>query len=282
VINYYSGSYYYFYCGFWPYYYGMIESYYYGWSCGIYVDYFYGYYYDYSIFSDDAVSIWTSEAANEAGSIDSVTSTESAQQAAESALGVPIGGGPLAEYFGPEGEHGAPDVDKGRETFWLIVWLAKLFPGDVWMEEAPPQAAAPDTIYVTGHKVFGLFGPIHTALAYGYGVLPGGLPLDTISAAPGPVKLVGPWLNKKGQTDGLKDEGANMLLGSVTGTTWPVLAAGDGAYVNNDLLYLAFPFGNTYNSNGYVSGLIQAKFGTSTVNLNQFIGAGNPVPANKF
>ena len=59
----------------------------------IYVEYFYGYYYDYSIFSEDALAIWTSEAANQAGTVGSVQSTETAQQAAESTLGVPIGGG---------------------------------------------------------------------------------------------------------------------------------------------------------------------------------------------
>ena len=140
----------------------------------------------------------------------------------------PIGGGPLHEFFGPDGAYGEPDVDRGRETFWLILWLAKIFPGDVWMEEAPPQQdPVMETIYVTGHKIFGMFGPIHTALQY-RGTFSFGL-TDMISAAPGPNKVLGPYLNKKAQGVAEVDECTNMLLGTVSNTNWLLLFDGDNA-----------------------------------------------------
>ena len=57
---------------------------------------------------------------------------------------------------------------------------------------------------------------------------------------------------------------------------------------DNDLPYTPTGYatanvnGNQYNSNGYVRGLIEAAGGTSTVNFNDYVGGGHPVPKQEF
>jgi hypothetical protein len=54
------------------------------------------------------------------------------------------------------------------------------------------------------------------------------------------------------------------------------------ANYDDDLRYALFPTAGSYNSNGYVRGVIDATGGVTTANLAAFVGGNQPVPASKF
>jgi hypothetical protein len=262
---------------------GVLDDIYYSFPipCVMGVVYISGSYWDYRGLSEQAVSMWLNEKANREGTATDAISTQKAQEAAESVIGVQIGGSPVEEIFGPDAEHANPDVRRGLETFWSILGIARANSTEVQTEEAPQQGPlSAGTVYLTGHHVFGLgILPLHTALQLG------GTPL-TLSAISSPLPIVGPFLKKR--TAPLA-ELMNMRLGTISDGSPAALyclelAAAHSNY-DDDLLYLAFPFGLFYNSNGYINGLIQHTGGIlspTTLSMSNFVGGAHAVPSVKF
>lgn len=135
-------------------------------------------------------------------------------------------------------------------------------------------------MYVTGHR-FGGIGPYHTAIEYDDGT---GRP-TTLSAEGIDDKLTS---NPNRPTD---IPAKNITLGTVTppagvspGEYFSALRAADSQYCDcfdYDVFPGALP-GTGYNSNSYVSGLIRATGGVPSVNLGNYYGGGNPLPAGAF
>ena len=147
----------------------------------------------------------------------------------------------------------------------------------------------PGKIYITGHRV-GKVGPYHTAIEYD-----DGSGAQWISAGPegtsleGFEKLVGGVGNA---VNGIRPTDApalNITLGEVTPPSgmsaseyFNVLTTAAANY-SNPVDYDMFPgISNSYNSNSYVSGLLNATGGTSSVNMSGFVGGGKPLPKEHF
>jgi hypothetical protein len=271
----------YFYC--WPTFSGMLSDYYYGsWYCVVYYNYYSGYYWDYTAFSDEAVALWSNDEGLQADRIDETESTEGAQEAAEEALEVEIGGWPMEEEFGSEGEHTDSDIRRGLETFWAILGIGRANAQEVETDEAPPQTARLfDVVYITGHPVFG-FLPTHSALEY----TSASTATTTISAAPYPAPMVGPFLRSDINRP---SDRYNMVLGTVIdpgnpipALYWAELIEADSRYDDQLGYHPSNPGGSLYNSNGYTNGLIIATGGNPSINMNRLVGASHPVPASEF
>jgi len=140
-------------------------------------------------------------------------------------------------------------------------------------QQLAQNGRAPGKIYVTGHRV-GKVGPYHTALEYHDGTLP-----QWISAGPqgksveGFERLVGGVGTERNLVRISDAPKRNRTLGIVTppkGMTtngyFNVLIEAAGNYTNS-VDYDLFPgISNSYNSNSYVSGLLNAT-GAERVNL---------------
>jgi hypothetical protein len=151
------------------------------------------------------------------------------------------------------------------------------------------KGRTPGNIYVTGHRV-GKVGPYHTALEYDDGT-----GVQWISAGPegtsleGFEKLVGGVGN---ESNGLRRTD-RPILNKALGVVAPPKGVSAGEYFNtlttaignysNPVDYDMFPgIFNSYNSNSYVSGLLNATGGTSSVNMSGFVGGGKPLPKEHF
>lgn len=282
TLSWFEGTYEYYYCSWLPGYGGgVIEGNNYSgtWDCYGGMQPYYGYHEDYTGFSAPGVAIWTMEEGYRTGAVSDAISTEQAQEAAEEVLGVEIGGWPMEEVLGPTGEHTNPNVRRGLETFWAILGAARANAQEVQTDEAPPQTARFfNQVYITGHRVLGIFGT-HTALEFTSEILPS----TTISAGLAGGLLVSQ-INRPSDRH-------NMTVGTVNDPGNPVAAAyfaellaADENYDDN-LIYVATPDPfepNTYNSNGYTRGLVLATGGETTVDWSSFPGAYRPVPAAAF
>ena len=281
TLEYFSGTFPYYYCSYSYGYSGIIDHPYEGgWVCTTYFIYVSGYYWDYSEFDGRAVVIWSNERGVEAGSYSASQSVESAQYAAEGVLGVGIGGWPMEEIFGTDGEHMDPDIRRGLETAWAIFGIARANAQEVETEEAPSQTARSfNTIYVTGHRVAG-FLPTHLALSF----VSGSVPLTTISAA----GMYSNGFNRLVSNLNRPTEIFNFTLGIVDpccgqdpGLLFAAMLNADGNY-DDDLLYHVSGLHPYYNSNGYVHGLVNAVSGYTSVDFNRFVCGSHPVPASEF
>jgi RHS repeat-associated protein len=154
---------------------------------------------------------------------------------------------------------------------------------------AQQKGRIPGKVYVTGHRV-GTFGPYHTALEYDDGI-----GVQWISAGPegtsleGFEKLVGGVGN---ESNGLRRTD-RPILNKALSVVAPPKGVSAGEYFNtlttavgnysNLVDYDMFPgISNSYNSNSYVSGLLNATGGTSSVNMSGFVGGGKPLPKEHF
>ena len=145
--------------------------------------------------------------------------------------------------------------------------------------QAAAEIRRAEKIYVTGHRV-GKAGPYHLAIEY------------TDDSGPH-------WISA-GPEDGLLVSGQDLqrptdkpVLNVTIGEVSPPNGVSVSDYFQElqkvDLQYCdcvdydLFPrLMDSYNSNSYVSGLIQATGGTSTVNLSNFVGGAKPLPHNFF
>jgi hypothetical protein len=239
-----------------------------------------GYYQDYSQFSSAAVTISDSSANADSGQTSTTAAVDAIDQAAEGVLKTAIGGWGMEEVLGPTGEHTNPDARRAMEVFWSILGIGRADAAEVTTRSAPSQTPRTfGTIYVTGHHVFGL-GPIHTAIEY----TSTARPTTTVSAGPeGALPYLVSRINRPTDISAL-----NMVLGTVSDPQSPSAEAyfaelllADTNY-DDDLRYALFPAAGSYNSNGYVRGIIDATGGVSTANLAGFVGGSQPVPASKF
>jgi len=249
-------------------------------SCFWVFQYLVGYYMDYTVFAGAAVAAWLAEQSIQAGQVSPSDGLDDIEDSAESVIGVEIGGWPMEEVLGSSGEHTNPNVRRGLEIFWAIIGIGTANAQEVETDEAPSQTARSfDQVYITGHHVFG--GPTHTALEY----TSTSVPRTTISAGPewvdGALRLV--------SRTNRASEFANFTVGTVSDPGNPIAALylaellnADSNYDDN-LMYQAFPSPPvTYNSNGYVHGLLNATGGIPSVNLNNFVGGDGPVPTSAF
>jgi RHS repeat-associated protein len=169
--------------------------------------------------------------------------------------------------------------------------MGQLYSGEqmAGAERDAQKGRTPGKIYVAGHRV-GKVGPYHTALEYDDGT-----GVQWISAGPegtsleGFEKLVGGVGNEVNGIRATDAPGLNKTLGVVTppkgmsaGEYFNTLTTAAGNY-SNSVDYDMFPgVSNSYNSNSYVSGLLSATGGASSVNMSGFVGGGKPLPKENF
>jgi hypothetical protein len=253
------------------------------WDSGCVAVYQYvtGYYQDYSAFSSAAVAIANAEANAAGGQTSPTAAVDAIDRAAEGVFKTPIGGWGMEEVLGPTGEHTNPDARRALEVFWAILGAARADAQEVPTVEAPPQNLRTfGTVYVTGHRIFGL-GPIHTAVEYTSVYTP----QTTISAGPeGALPYLVSRVNRPSDVAAL-----NMVLGTVSDPQNPSAESyfaellGADARYSDDLWYKAIPvLPGQYNSNSYVRGIIDATGGVPTINLSILVGGDRPVPMSKF
>jgi hypothetical protein len=241
----------------------------------------YGYYPDYSQFAGAAVSVASTADKVADGQLSASAGIDEIDRAAEGVFKIQIGGWGMEQVLGSTGEHTDPNVRRALEVFWAILGAARANAAEVPTVEAPPQVPrAFDVVYLTGHHLFGV-GPLHTALEYTSAVRA----TTVISAGPkGAVPNLVSELNRVSDLAPL-----NMTLGTVSDPGNPLAAsyflellATDAKY-DDDLLYAAVPvLPGVYNSNSYVSGLLNATGGVPTIDMNAFVGGGKPVPVSEF
>ena len=157
------------------------------------------------------------------------------------------------------------------------------------MNRYAPIPRVPGTIYITGHRV-GIFGPYHTAIEYD-----DGNGARWISGGPEGYGFEGHKYLVGGIGDGINGirptdmPALNILIGEVqppsgmsSGDYFNSLMSAANAY-NSSIDYDLFPgISNSYNSNSYVAGLIQATGGASNVNLSDYVGGSKPLPKSNF
>ncbi len=178
-----------------------------------------------------------------------------------------------------------------QKPLWAI--LDDPPPAD-WQPPVPVQSAASEVskqpeLTVTGHSVLGV-GPTHTAIQY----TPQNGQTEWISAGPDGGRLqsgVGA-LDNSNKPIGQRPTDApqkNIRLGRITppqgmraAEYWKRLKLLDSRYGDN-VDYDLFPeIQNSYNSNSYTRGLIEASGGTSTVPFDHLVGGASPLPPQNF
>jgi hypothetical protein len=189
---------------------------------------------------------------------------------------VRIGDGETASLLGAEQTQLEGGVLRGIELFSALAGISEAV-----AQEPDGGAAQPPTVervLLKGRRVLGQ-GPFHTALEFR---------LSTISAYDSdPRPLIDGRLVS--EVDWPRDHPSLTLrLGYVDGpggplTYWQGLRVADSRY-DDDLRYDLFPSlgEGGYNSNSYVSGLIQATAGLPTVQMRTLVGGERPVPASEF
>jgi hypothetical protein len=195
---------------------------------------------------------------------------------AEQAIGARAGSGDL--YGHADGFIEAADTDGGTR---------QQAPGS---DASSADQRAPDTVYVTGHRV-GKLGPYHLAAEY----RPLGGEASWISGhTPDDGIPVLSDLFADPITSGMNHPADapmnNVTIATVTppkgmapGTDWNTLSAAS-ANCCGGLDYALFPsrFFDGYNSNSFLVGLIQATGGTPSAPLSGFVGAAHPIPPEYY
>jgi hypothetical protein len=260
-----------------PYCYGAYET---AWAetsfslpCFVYVTYYYVVYRDYWVYDWEAMRI----AGDDYGMIHGYESAANAMPRIDSVLervlGTEVGGWDIDELL-PNGIEDEA-TRRGIELFSVIAGI-----GEAAAQEPDSNAGQPDgdRILLKGRRVLGR-GPFHTALEY-HGSTVSAYDSDSRALFDGTLVSQVNWPNdhptltlRQGYVDGP----------SVPSIYWASLLAADGRY-DDDLPYDLFPSlgRGGYNSNSFVSGLIQATFGTPTVPMSTFVGGERPVPFSEF
>ena len=180
-----------------------------------------------------------------------------------------------------------------RKPLWAILggnppanWKA---PSHEQVSSPKPKKHRPkQELSVTGHPVFP-GGPIHTALQY----KPDFGQAEWISA--GPNLRTGHLVSGAGSESSLEEirptdrPENNSFVGEIkapmnldAASYWDVLKSLDSRY-GDDIDYDLFPeIQNSYNSNSYTRGLLEASNGTTTAPYDRLIGGPSPLPARYF
>lgn len=162
-----------------------------------------------------------------------------------------------------------------------------------WQPPAPEQTTTQDVtnepeLSVTGHPAFGI-GPIHTALQY----TPEGGQAEWISA--GADLLTGRLVSGAGSAKDHRDvrftdrPENNFYVGRITppmgmsaAAYWDMLKSLDARYGDN-VDYDLFPeIQDSYNSNSYTRGLLEASGGATAAPFDDLVGGASPLPARYF
>jgi hypothetical protein len=199
------------------------------------------------------------------------------EKALERVLGVPVGGWDINDLLGEQEAVTDTAIRRGIELFVVLAGISEAAADEP--EGQGSGAGDADRVLLKGRRIVGNGGPFHTALEY-HG--------STISAYDSDSRLLFDGLLVS-EVDWVKDRPElTMLLGYVDGPVlplayWGTLLARDALYDDNlpyDLLPSLGQGG--YNSNSFVSGLIQATLGQPTVPMSRYIGGERPVPPGAF
>lgn len=193
----------------------------------------------------------------------------------ETVLDVPLPDAGAESLIGAVDSETDPIVRRGVALFSTLAGISEAV-----AQEADNGAGMPgdERVLLKGRRVLGQ-GPFHTTLEFRY---------STISAYDtNPHPLFDGLLFS--EVDWPSDHPSRTLrLGYVDGqgsaaAYWQGLRSADSRY-DDDLRYDLFPSlgEGGYNSNSYVSGLIQATGGLSTVQMTTFVGGERPVPPGEF
>lgn len=247
-------------------------------QCYLVANYYYVAYRDFSVFDPEAMRIASDDYGMIHDYIDVEPAMERIESTLERVLGVVVGGWDINELLGGQDALDDPQRRRGTELFVVLAGISEAAAeeGEGEGQQGPVDT---DRVLLKGRRIISESGPIHTAVEY-HG--------STISAYDSDSRLF---------VDGLLVSEVNwvrdrpeltMLLGYVDGPAaptvyWGTMLARDAAYDDNlpyDLLPSIGQGG--YNSNSFVSGLIQATLGQSTVPMSNYIGGERPVPAGAF
>jgi len=246
------------------------------WPCVVEPRYLTIAYQDFSVFDQDAIAV----AKSDYGMIHGLESTEIGMQTISSILsdmlGVGVGGWDINELLGEEAKVTDEAVRHGLELFSVLAGISEAVAQEV---DDTIESAVGDRVLLKGRRVLGQ-GPFHTALEYRY---------STVSAYDSDSRPLfdGTLVS---EVNWPRDHPSLTLrLGDVAGPGgvasiyWNSLLAADGRY-DDDLRYDLFPsLGEAgYNSNSFVSGLVRATLGMSTIEMATFVGGETPVPVSAF
>jgi hypothetical protein len=231
---------------------------------------------DFSVFEPNALGTWTTEASILNNSLTRDDGVSAITRSYENVIGAPIGGRDFGGMSGEQGSFDDPTYRRGLEGFLAVLGI-----GNANAQELdPPRETTrhPEVVYVTGRRVLG-FLPLHTALEYGGATLSA---FDSDDSVFGNGVLVS-------RPNAPSDRPRLMMTLGTVGSTlgapvyWQRLVAADAGYGDN-LPYSPTPSSasDTYNSNGFTHGLIQATAGAPSVDMNGYVGGDKPVPASAF
>jgi hypothetical protein len=257
-----------------------LDSYYgsYGWPCFAEPIVSYIAYRDYSGFDPDAIRIATIDYGMIKGTEPTETGLDRIAELAARVLGVRIGGWDIEDLVGT-GEIESEDVSRGIELFSVLAGISEAVAQEQGEDRQQSRGSGnTDRVLLKGRRVLG-HGPFHTALEYRSSTVSA---YDSDPRALFDGRLVS-------EVDWPRDHPSLTLrMGYVDGPAapliyWGSIRAADRRY-DDDLRYDLFPSlgQGGYNSNSFVSGLILATLGQSTVEMATFVGGEVPVPPGEF
>jgi hypothetical protein len=285
---------------YWDYYW----DYFAGYHSGCYIDYFsiQGIFQDFSMFSDEAVMFWVNDQDARNGYIDEEEALDGVEVAIEGLLGTAIGGWPMEEILGPEGEHTDPFVRRGIEIGQSVLGQARGGRNSTTSRLIPPQIERlPDNIYITGH-------PLAFARSRGH------LALEFVDSEVVSVPYIGSTISAEPENNNFFNFGKliarddrpsdSPLLNYYVGSLEPLNTSKLDYWTNylraRHANYMALPYSElvtyalvpsasagTFNSNSYISGVSQDSPSNATIDVPFGIGArypgwNGPVPDVKF
>jgi hypothetical protein len=253
-----------------------------------------GYYPDYSQFAGAAVAIWESEKNYDAGQVSRGVALDKASGAVKAIIQSDIGGWDYSQVMGESGPGADADYRRALDIFMVILGIGRAEAQEVISYEAPAQTPRfPGVIYLTHRKlVLGILGS-HVALEYAASPTD----VDWVSATDTDTRIDFNGKLKAQNKYGPDNPFMMAKLGSITpadqeapGTFWTtVLKVGHGHYMarpDSELLNY-HPNPNTtpevdYNSNGYIHGLVDWSWGTSSYPFSSLVGGNPEVPVGYF
>jgi len=269
---------------------------YYVWSCtpeGVYDDPLFGIvvgsciyvpfqqivvYNDYSGFDGDALAIWRSEDALRNGELSSEEAFAAIEGQLEDLLGIGLGGWDIEDLLGAEADNMSEDLRRGTELFSVLAGIASAHADETQDSDAAAANGFGDNVILAGRRIIG-FGPFHTVLEYAGSTISAN---DSDPRALFDGTLVSD-LNWPSDNPALTLKIAVVSSPLTPALYWGRLLTADAAY-DDDLPYDAVPSigAGGYNSNSYVSGIINATNGVAGVPMTRFVGGELPVPATEF
>ena len=257
-------------------------------ACNWSYSYVYGTYPDYSAFSPEALSIWSNQDAVASGRASTTQAVNETQDAAEEVFDVAIGGWPMEEMMGSNGQHTDPDSRKGLETFLAILGIARANADEIDTDEAPRQAPRSGSqVYLTMRKIL-MIGD-HSALEHNtvpsVPCLTNAVGCQTISAFPDPngSAFMTYVANSAADTPHLMMTISTVERGSTPSSTlWNELRANAAHYNTERVPYHFNCSGSSYNSNGFLHGLVDSIIANPNYDMNRFWCGEKPVPSHRF